>query len=1802
MSLLVTNPDNETDGGSLELDGASFITSTDVGGITYVFVAGATDNGISVFSLGLDGSLNNVSNVTDSGALNLVGVSGLSTITSNGNTYLIAAGAGDNGLSVFRVGTGGALTSVDNVADDATLKLGGVARVTTATVGGNAYVFAAGTNDDGISVFRVAGDGKLTDVANLADTGVFELDGVKGLTTAVIGGNTFLFAAGGVDDGLSVFQVAANGSLTHTSSVTDDATLKLDGASDIATAVVGGVTYVFATGTIDNGISVFSVNSSGILTNVANVSDSASLRLAGATGLSVSLMGSTTYLTVGGGENGLSMFRVNAGGTLTFMDNIDDGGSRELAGTTQVHTATVGGTSYIIAAGSTDDGISTLGLKPSGQLWFTTEGGDGDTRIVRVNNDGSSQTINIDNTPATDPLPSSFQADVGLDTAAGFYFGLSNSGTFGDNALLVRGNIGSSATPTTVVDFPDTVIVNGMQVDAINHKIYVGYQDGSGSAPANTGIRVYSYNPLTGALTDQGFLVTSATDTRGQESGFDLLDPRDFALDSSIGRLFYTELLTGGAASIGLFRLDLASPNTTTQLVSQAQFPDDGSNGYIYDVEVDQTTDLVYFTTQSNAPSPDAGYNAAQNAIWYISENASSGTAVKVSLAGMPGGSTFYPGDMTFDQTKRQLYVESEEGNGGSADDVIYVFQLDGAGTTATLINSIYPSPTFVSNGANIQGMTFSQIAILNSLSGTAAQPAEQGGAGTVLLTGAPVITDFDGDHLAGATVQITGGTFSSNETSAADDHLVYGASSQISGLISGTNITISWNASTSTLSFSGYDTIANYQAALAAVRFYSTGDNPTNYGLNTDRTITWTVSDGTPDVPGGSQNSGTTVITIGAVNDAPVNGTVSSATGNEDASIAVTGLQIGDPDANPALDTVTVTLSVTKGVLTLLTNVSSGLTSGEVSGNGTATVTLTGTLNEINATLAATNGLLFTGNANVNGTDTLTVVTNDGGGTGSGGAQSDTDGYTITINALNDAHTGGAAISGTATEDQVLTAVSTLADVDGIGTLHYQWQHDVGGGYVNVGTDQSTYTLGDSDVGGVVRVVIYYTDAGGTVESATSSGTAAIANVNDDPTGGVSITGTTTENQILTANTAALADADGLGTLHYQWQRNSGSGFVNVGTDQTTYTLGDADVGAIIRVVTSYTDGRGSAEAVTSTATAAIAGVNDPHTGGASITGTATEDQVLTAVSTLADVDGLGTLHYQWQHDVGSGYVNVGTDQSTYTLGDSDVGGVVRVIISYTDGQGFAETATSAATAAVANIDDLAVAQDDAFSTNEATVIGAGLSVFNNNGDGADTDPDSALSVIEVNGLAANVGTAVTLASGALLTLNADGTFSYDPNGAFDDLPGASSGASNLTRDDSFTYTLAGGDVATVVVTVSGVDSDGDALRGIGGVNDILTGGIGSDKYFIGDAGDTIVETAGQGTADRVYAEVSFTLAADDDIEILSTITSTGTGAINLTGNTLSQTIYGNAGNNILHDGGTSGSPLFASSPDRLVGGDGNDTYLVYNTGDVVVENVNEGTDRVSAGVDYKLGSGVHVELLNTTSLAATYAIDLTGNSFAQTIRGNAGDNILNDGGAGAADTLIGGDGNDSYLIYNAGDTIVELTGEGNDRVSARVDFVLADDASIEYLNTTSLLATHAIDLTGNNLSQLVRGNAGTNTLDGGDGDDLLYGMGGQDSFRFSTTLSAGNIDRIGDFNVADDRIELDHTIFTGLSIGALSVSAFKDTAVAEKDANDRIIYNSDTGALLYDADGSGTAFGNVRFATLIGDPTLTAADFFVV
>jgi predicted outer membrane repeat protein len=209
--------------------------------------------------------------------------------------------------------------------------------------------------------------------------------------------------------------------------------------------------------------------------------------------------------------------------------------------------------------------------------------------------------------------------------------------------------------------------------------------------------------------------------------------------------------------------------------------------------------------------------------------------------------------------------------------------------------------------------------------------------------------------------------------------------------------------------------------------------------------------------------------------------------------------------------------------------------------------------------------------------------------------------------------------------------------------------------------------------VGTTISVVASYTDGGGTLESVASAATAPVANLNDDPTGTVTITGTPTEDETLTASNN-LADEDGLGTISYQWRSNG----ANVGTGGVTFNLTQAAVGTTISVVASYTDGQGTPESVASAATAIVANVNDDPTGTVTITGTPTEGEVLSAdTSTLADEDGLGTLGYQWQ----AGGVDIASANAIdYMLTAAEIGSNITVVVSYTDGQGTPESVTSAA------------------------------------------------------------------------------------------------------------------------------------------------------------------------------------------------------------------------------------------------------------------------------------------------------------------------------------------------------------------------------------------------------------------------------------------------------------------------------------------------------------------------------------------
>jgi len=260
-----------------------------------------------------------------------------------------------------------------------------------------------------------------------------------------------------------------------------------------------------------------------------------------------------------------------------------------------------------------------------------------------------------------------------------------------------------------------------------------------------------------------------------------------------------------------------------------------------------------------------------------------------------------------------------------------------------------------------------------------------------------------------------------------------------------------------------------------------------------------------------------------------------------------------------------------------------------------------------------------------------------------------------------------------------------------------------------------------------------------------------------------------------------------------------------------------------------------------------------------------------------------------------------------------------------------------------------------------------------------------------------------------------------------------------------------------------------------------------------------------------------------------------------------------------------------------------------------------------VLSSVTYTLGGAT--ENLNLTG---TDAINATGNIFANALNGNTNANVLN--GGGGADTMNAGLGNDTYIVDNAGDVVFEtsILG-GTDEVQSSVNFTLS--TNIENLTLTG---ASAVNGTGNALANILTGNGQANVLNGQANDDTLNGAGGADSlhgglgndsleggagndgFYFENALIASNVDSVLDFTAVNDTFFLDDAVFTALAAGTLAAGAFVNGNTA-LDADDRILYDSATGNIFYDADGSGGGSSAILFATVAPATVITNVDFVV-
>jgi Ca2+-binding RTX toxin-like protein len=403
-----------------------------------------------------------------------------------------------------------------------------------------------------------------------------------------------------------------------------------------------------------------------------------------------------------------------------------------------------------------------------------------------------------------------------------------------------------------------------------------------------------------------------------------------------------------------------------------------------------------------------------------------------------------------------------------------------------------------------------------------------------------------------------------------------------------------------------------------------------------------------------------------------------------------------------------------------------------------------------------------------------------------------------------------------------------------------------------------------------------------------------------------------------------------------------------------------------------------------------------------------------------------------------------------------------------------------------------------------------------------------------------------------------------------------------------------------------------------------IFNGDNGNNTLLGGDDDDILNGRAGNDTLQG--RDGNDTLDGGDDDDVLEGEGSNDT----LSGGNGNDILDGGDGDDFL-DGGDGDDQLVGSSSgiDTLNGGLGNDIYIVDRADDIIInEDPDAGFDIVESSVTWTLSDN-----LEQLILVGNDAINGTGNALDNSLLGNNANNYLfggegNDGlqgldgddtldGGAGADTLRGGPGNDVYIV-GSDDVIVEsdgLTG-GIDTVESFVSWKLGD--SLENLILIGFTSVNnPINGTGNELDNTITGNDSNNILSGKQGNDTLLGGGGDDRIvggigddiltggdgadRFYRWRSDTGVDTITDFQVGEDKLCFSARGFGGdlAKGGVLGEEQFSLGISATTESN-RFIYDTDTGNLFFDIDGTGDT-QQVQIATLSSGLAMTNADIFI-
>jgi hypothetical protein len=798
----------------------------------------------------------------------------------------------------------------------------------------------------------------------------------------------------------------------------------------------------------------------------------------------------------------------------------------------------------------------------------------------------------------------------------------------------------------------------------------------------------------------------------------------------------------------------------------------------------------------------------------------------------------------------------------------------------------------------------------------------------------------------------------------------------------------------------------------------------------------------------------------------------------------------------------------------------------------------------------------------------------------------------------VNDAATGDVSIAGGLVQGQTLTASNNLQDANGMAEVRYQWLAD---GKAIEGATSANLVLAQAQVGKAISVQASFKDLAGTMETVRSVSTAAVANVDEATTGTLGIAGVAQDGKQLAAVTAGLVDSDGLGSYAYQWQTRIDSEWRDLqGATKATLDLTQAHVGQTLRLRAVHTDLGGYSATLTSDIVNVL-NANDAATGAVTLDGVAQQRSVLRAdTSTIADVDGLGTLHYHWESQTSTGAWTTiaGANASTLAL-TADLGNQkLRSVVSFTDGFEATETLTSGATIPFK-------ADDWTNSTAKGSVFLAGYTLVGQKLTASNTltDADWISSPVAYKWQVSGNGTtgwkdiAATKPEDTLtLTLaqqgkyvRAVGSFTDGFGGKEEVFGEVSAKISHANYAPRFAKTVVyskvyEGSVFVSLANATNTDPGDTVTYSVTGKSADLFHVVNGSLQFI-NAPD--FEGAASQTAKNVYrvelvATDAFGASAKQSVHVK---------VLNVNESPVwthdARTFFVKEGGDTLVTKDLLGANVQDGDLNKklklTLGGADADLFKTSVAGKLWFTSAAAKSKSASADGDYRY----ELELIATdssglstdTQYLSVQTVTQLGTATAEALVGTAASDSM--AGLGGNDTLTGGAGADSFFVSEGHDRITDL-GNGADvlnvaagaQATAQVSTSWTAGAQTVNLGTATLTASASIDL-----SAVTSGNGFV--IDAAAANLTLTGSRGADTF----VLQAGMVDTVLGFESGKDSISFKG--LEGMVGGSVASKSFTAGAglTAAATADQYLVLNTTTGALYFDADGS----GNNATATLL-------------